>query len=76
MKLSELQRKDIVNIKDGKLVGKIVDVEFDTSNGYVIKFIIEKAHFMRNLFSINDELTIKFTQIKKLGEDVILIDIN
>jgi len=76
MKLSELQRKDIVNIKDGKKIGKIVDVEFDTSNGYMIKFIIESSHFMKNLFAQNDVLTIKFTQIKKLGEDVILIDIN
>ena len=76
MKLSELQRKDIVNIKDGKKIGKIVDVEFDVSNGYMIKFIIEKAHFVRSLCSSNEELTIKFAQIKKMGEDVILIDIN
>ena len=76
MKLSELQRKDIVDIKTGKLIGKIVDVEFDQSNGYMIKFIIEKAHFIKSLFMNNEELSIKFTQIKKMGEDVILIDIN
>jgi YlmC/YmxH family sporulation protein len=76
MKLSELQRKDIVNIKDGKKVGKIVDVEFDPSNGYMIKFIIERAHFVKSLFTTTEEVTIKFTQIKKMGEDVILIDIN
>jgi YlmC/YmxH family sporulation protein len=75
MKLSELQRKDIVNVKDGKKVGKIIDVEFD-QNGYMVKFIIEKAHFVRNLFSSSEEMYIKFTQIKKMGEDVILIDIN
>ena len=76
MKLSELQRKDIVSIKDGKKIGKIVDVEFDPENGYMIKFIIERAHFVRNLFSTTDEISIRFTQIKKMGEDVILIDIN
>ncbi len=76
MKLSELQRKDIVNIKDGKLIGKIVDVEFDINNGYMIKFIIERAHFVKSLFTTTEEVTIKFTQIKKMGEDVILIDIN
>ena len=75
MKLSELQRKDIINLKDGKRVGKIVDVEFDINSGYMIHFVIEKANFVRNLFSTTDELNIKFTQIKKLGEDVILIDI-
>lgn len=76
MKLSELQKKDIVNIKDGKKIGRIIDVEFDPSNGYVIKFVIESTHFIKNLFSSNEELTIKFTQIKKMGEDVILIDIS
>ena len=75
MKLSQLQKKDIIDIKTGKKVGKIVDVEFD-NNGYMIKFIIERTHFVKNLFLQNEEFSIKFTQIKKMGEDVILIDIN
>ena len=76
MKLSELQRKDIVSIRDGKKIGKIIDVEFDTKSGYMVHFVIEKAHFVRNIFSTTDEIVIKFSQIKKLGEDVILIDIS
>ena len=76
MKLSELQKKDIVSLKDGKKIGRIIDVEFDTSSGYMIKFVIERAHFVRSLFYSTEELTIKFTQIKKMGEDVILIDIS
>ena len=76
MKLSELQKKDIISIKDGRKVGKIVDVEFDINSGYMIHFVIEKTNFVRNIFSTTDELNIKFTQIKKLGEDVILIDIS
>lgn len=76
MKLSELQKKDIVNIKDGKKIGKIIDVYFDETSGYMIKFVIEKTHFVRNIFSSTDEIVIKFSQIKKMGEDVILIDIS
>ena len=76
MKLSELSKKDIINIKDGKRVGKIVDVEFDINNGYMIRFIIESSNIIKSIFSNTDELTIKFSQIKKLGEDVILIDIS
>ena len=76
MKLSELQRKDIINIKDGKKIGKIVDVEYEKKSGYMIHFVIEKTHFVRNLLFSTEELNIKFTQIKKLGEDVILIDIS
>ena len=76
MKLSELQKKDIINIKDGKKVGKIIDVEFDVNNGYMIHFVIEKAHILRNMFTTNDDVYVKFSQIKKMGEDVILIDIS
>ena len=35
MKLSELAKKDIINIKDGKVIGRIVDVEFDINSGYL-----------------------------------------
>lgn len=76
MKLSELSKKDIINIKDGKRIGKIVDVEFDINNGYMIRFIIESSNVIKSIFSNSEELTIKFSQIKKLGEDVILIDIS
>lgn len=47
MRLSELQKKDIVNIKDGKKIGKIIDVYFDETSGYMIKFIIEKTHLLK-----------------------------
>ena len=76
MKLSELEKKDIINIKDGKKIGKIVDVVFDVNNGYMIKFIIESSSILKNIFSSSEEFTIKFSQIKKMGEDVILIDIS
>jgi YlmC/YmxH family sporulation protein len=76
MKLSELSKKDIINIKDGKRIGKIVDVEFDINNGYMIRFIIESSNVIKSIFSNQEEMTIKFSQIKKLGEDVILIDIS
>ena len=75
MKLSELQRKDIVDIRNGKKIGKIIDVMFDPNNGYMIKFVIERSSIIKNIFS-SDEVYIRFTQIKKMGEDVILIDIN
>ena len=76
MKLSELQKKDIINIKDGRRVGRIVDANVDINSGYMIDFVIEKNSFVKNIFYNNNEFKIKFSQIKKLGEDVILIDIS
>lgn len=75
MYLSELQSKDIVNIKDGKKIGNIVDVSID-NNGHMTSLIIQKNKFNLNFFKNNNDDEIKWNQIKKIGEDVILVDTN
>lgn len=76
MRLSDLQRKDIVNVNDGRIIGRIIDAEINDNNGSLESLIIEKSKYIRNLFSNENDITIKFEQIKKLGSDVILIDYN
>lgn len=76
MKISELQRKDIVNLNNGKKIGRIVDVEIDANNGSMISLIVEKGKYFKNLFNSDSEVLVKFNQIKKMGEDVILIDLS
>ena len=73
MYLSELQNKDIVNIKDGKKIGNIVDISI-SNDGAIVGLIIQKVKF--SLFRGNNDEEIKWNQIKKIGEDVILVDTN
>ncbi len=75
MKLSDLQRKDIVNLNDGKKIGRIIDVEINTLDGSLVNLIIEKNRYFRNLFNTESDVLVRFNQIKKMGEDVILIDL-
>ena len=75
MKVSELQRKDIVNINDGKIVGRIIDFLINEIDWTLDGFVIERSKYIRSLFSSEEDTIIKFNQIKKLGSDVILIDI-
>ena len=74
MRLSELQRKDIINVKDGRIVGRIIDAEIKESDGALQSLIVEKSKYMRNFFNNESDITIRFEQIKKLGSDVILIE--
>ena len=72
MNLSDLQNKDIINIIDGKKIGNIIDARFNTANGVIEKLILSPS---KSLFSIkNATLEISFNKIKKIGEDVILIE--
>ncbi len=74
MRLSDLQDKDIVNVQDGSKIGNIIDVIID-HDGNMQSLIVQKSKFFSNLFSSKDELEIKWEHIKKIGEDVILVNI-
>ena len=72
MNLSDLQNKDIINIFDGKKIGNIIDAKFNITSGHIEKLIIEPT---KSLFSLkNNSIEIDFHKIKKIGEDVILIE--
>lgn len=75
MRMSELQRKDIININNGIKIGKIIDAIIN-EEGLIESLIIERNKYFKSLFSLEGEVYIKYEQIKKLGKDVILVDIS
>lgn len=75
MRLSELQNKDVVNIIDGKKIGNIIDIMIE-DNGNMKSLIVEKSKFLVSMFTSNGEIEIKWDQIKKIGEDVILVSMH
>ena len=70
MRLSDLQLKEVVNIRDGKRIGVIIDVYID-DKGAISKLVLEEKRGKR--FS-REESEIKWSQIIKIGDDIILID--
>lgn len=76
LKNSELKMKDVIDIKRGKKLGFIDDVEIDLEQGRVKAFVIP-AHSYKFLsfFSKKQNLVIMWDEIKKIGEDVILVDL-
>ena len=72
MRLSDLQNKDIINMNDGKLIGSIIDVLINT-DGSMNSLIVERGKFFK---LSHGEIEIKWSQVKKIGEDVILVSID
>lgn len=75
MRLSELQDKDVVNVNDGKKIGNIIDIIIG-SDGTMNGLVIEKSKFLVSLFTTRDEIEIKWKEIEKIGEDVILVKVS
>ena len=73
MRLSELQHKDIVNL-DGRRIGSIIDVKVNNS-GQIEGLIVEG---FKNIFksrkTSGEEIEVSCTKIKKIGQDVILVE--
>lgn len=75
MKISDLQDKTIININNGKELGKISDLEID-DKGVILYYhaLYKKSIF--NIFNSNEEFIFRTSDIKKIGEDVILVQID
>ena len=72
MRLSEIQNKDVINLNSGMKVGNIIDIKINSETGKIESLILEKKKFS-SIFNSNDE-EMYWTQINKIGEDVILVE--
>lgn len=74
MRLSDLQRKDVINVNDGRKIGVIIDVNISIE-GNMTSLVVDSGGFFSK-FSSHNELEIAWSQVKKIGEDVILVSID
>lgn len=74
MFLSDLQNKDIINTKNGKQVGRIIDVEI-TTEGTILNLIVESKRNIKMFMTNAPDTKIPYENISKIGEDVILVNL-
>ena len=72
-RITELSCKEVINICDGTRYGYVNDVEIDTACGRIISLIIHTSKFA-SLFSDCEDIIIPWESIKRIGEDLILVD--
>lgn len=71
----ELRCKEIVNVVDGRRLGHIVDVIFNLENGCMLGVVVPGEKSFWNVFKNGTELFISLSQIVKVGEDTILVEL-
>lgn len=72
----DLRAKEVVNICDGKRLGNIIDIVFDSCCACITGIVVpgEKSFF--GFFKNNPDIFIPFNKIRKIGRDVILVELN
>lgn len=69
---TDLKNKDVININDGKKLGHITDIVFDSTNGQVVGIIVPGD---KKLFRKNDDIFVPLIRLKKIGNDVIIVNL-
>lgn len=75
MRIGDMKHKEIINTIDGSRLGYICDVEIDWSDGKVKKLIVPGPGKVMGLFGRELEYIIPWDNIKKIGEDIILVEL-
>lgn len=76
MLFSELKTKDVINIRDCKKLGKVCDLEFDECSGCICKITVPGSGKLLNFFNCDPDIVICYKDIRQIGPDIILVDIN
>lgn len=75
MRICELREKEVINVCDCKRLGCVVDVIINMCNGCVEAIIVPGPGKMCGLLGCESEYIIPFECIKKVGPDIILVEI-
>ncbi len=75
MMFSELKAKEVINLRDCKKLGHVVDFEFDHCTGCICKLFVPGSNRLRMLFGANCDIEICYKDIKQIGPDIIIVDI-
>ena len=77
IKVSDLRDLEIININDGRRIGPIKDIELDLEEGKIQALVMpgHTAGRIVGIFGRNDDLVVPWEKIKRIGVDVLLVDL-
>lgn len=71
----ELRCKEVINVVDGKRLGHIIDIVFELSTGIISGLVVPGDKNFWNVFKSGSEIFIPYSQICKIGDDTILVEL-
>lgn len=76
IKTSDLRQREVINVSDGKKLGFVNDLDIDLEEGKIKSIIIPAQGKIFSFFAKSGDYVIPWEQIKKIGSDVILVELN
>ncbi|AKX93824.1 YlmC/YmxH family sporulation protein [Neomoorella thermoacetica] len=78
MRFTELMGKEIINLYDGSRLGNFADADLvlDADEGRVAAIILPPRGGWRSLFGSRQELLIPWEAVRKVGNELVVVDMD
>lgn len=76
LRVGELRTREVVNVLDGRRLGLVIDLDIDLAVGRVKGLMVPGQARVLGLFGRESEIYIPWEQVVKIGEDVILVELD
>ena len=74
-KFTELRCKEVICVNDGQRLGFISDVKVEIPEGSVVAIVVPGPCRFLGLFGRRDDFVIPWNCIRRIGHDIVLVDI-
>lgn len=70
----ELREREVVNVSDGKRLGRVIDVAF-TCDGKIVGLVVPGERRLLKNITGNENIFIPWKSVMKIGDDVVLVNL-
>ena len=74
--INEIRNKEVINIKTGARLGFPSDIEIDLKNGHIVSLVVPGNYRLLGIFGKDSDTIIKWENIKTIGNDLIVIEMD
>ena len=71
----DFKHKEVININNAQRLGFVQDVNAELESGIITSIVVPCSSKFFNIFSSDHEIVIPWSNIKCIGEDIILVEL-
>ncbi|MDD6309021.1 MAG: YlmC/YmxH family sporulation protein [Clostridia bacterium] len=75
MRIYDFRQKEVINLADGARLGYVFDAIINDDTGCVEALVIPGQGKVLGLFGKDNEYIIPWDSIKKIGDDIVLVEL-
>ena len=72
-RIADLKYKEVINTSTGERLGYAGDVEISLSTGEITSLVVPGSLKFFGIFGRHDDVVIPWSQIDRIGDDIILV---